>query len=144
MKYLNIFFATAIVAVLFAGCSKEKKLERKLNNSVWDIQSATVVFYEDNVLTATVSPAFSGTSNFTFFKDGSGTIQYTIVGDSSYYYNMTWTNEEGVVFINIGGGVEQYDVINEDKKSLTLLYTYNYTDGTTLFRDEYTWNLLRD
>lgn len=118
MKNFHSFFtlATAVLfAVVFTGCSKEKKLERTLHkkDGEWNISSVTWQKVEQsgsgqNVTMGTTTNA----GKFVFDKDGSGSYNFTVDGDT-YSQSFNWSVSE--------------DAISVAKTSQTVDFSGNFT-----------------
>jgi len=92
-KLLTILTITAVV---FAACSKTKKLHKRLATK-WNITTKDYQFYYNNVLTPSQTYNVSAKGSIELKSDGTGTISdpTNANGDLVVYTVTDWFNDEG-------------------------------------------------
>lgn len=108
-----LFLSVAILAFVLGSCSKEAKLNRKLDGK-WEITTVNSV---------AVPAADAYTITFTKDKKGKGAVVYS-VGALSITGTYVLT-EDKTITVTIGGGADVMTVSDYSKDKLVLV------DGTT-------------
>lgn len=137
-----------IAALVFSGCSKEKRIERTLHkgDGSWSISSVTWQKVEQSTSGQTVDMGTSSdVGTFTFENDGSGSYNFTIDGDS-YSRSFDWVVSDESISITeviqsvdyLTGDVIQISVafsgVRDNKNEITLegSETMQTTSGTSV------------
>lgn len=139
MKKITSIIAIALVAMLsFTSCSKEKQLEKRLvkKEGKWNLANYSEKYYEDGDLVGDYSFANAGT--FTFEKDGKGSYVFNVAG-STDSGNFTWSNTENTITID----AMVYNIVENEKKSISFTVTESETIGGVTYADEFTYLLKR-
>jgi hypothetical protein len=142
---LFVFTSLWIVAV-FTGCSKEKQLERLLykGEGTWQVSNANWQKVEQNNSGQTFKTgSTSNAGSFAFDKDGSGSYEFTIDGET-YSNDFTWTVDNETVSlsylnqnVNFSGDITQVTVAftgtETGKQEIEMdgSYTQQITSGST-------------
>lgn len=147
MKKSNILFITFILltsSFLLTDCSKDKRVERAVykKDGNWNINSVTWTKVIQDMSGQSVTQGITtNAGTFSFDKDGSGSYNFTIDGDT-YSQTFTWTvdNEEISIvkvsqLVDLSGNIDQLAVAisgtqsSKNKIDLDGSETHQYSSG---------------
>lgn len=128
-KLAKILFLFAILSVVLAACSKEKKIERALlkKDGKWTITSVDYKYYVNNELQASANYPNAGTIEFN--KKGSFVMTVTLSG-SPQNAGGTWTNSEDNITLIANGETTVLKITDGPKKDKMTLVETNYDNST--------------
>jgi len=135
-RFAQLLFMTALAGIIAAGCSKEKRVEHRLEKvKNWNIDK---IDYQ-KVQTGTGVTAKVGTETnagtMIFNKDGSGSYDYMLDGQKRTG-TFTWTNSVNNVTFNYvatSATIVQavsYTILDDSSKSMTLQGSEVIIDAT--------------
>jgi hypothetical protein len=130
----------AVVAI--SSCSKEKKLEMRLNNEEWLIDKYDFELANNGVVDPGQTVALVNVGSVKLNKDATGTITITAGGNAENYTINSWTTGENTVKLemtdNSTKGKVTWDVVvatNEKKKQV---WVREIKQGNFVFKYTYT------
>lgn len=128
-KLAKILFLFAILSVVLAACSKDKKIERALikKDGKWTITSVDYKYYVNNELQASANYPNAGTIEFN--KKGSFVMTVTLSG-SPQNAGGTWTNSEDNITLIANGETTVLKITDGPKKDKMTLVETNYDNST--------------
>ena len=138
----KILLVLSVFAIGFAGCSKEKKIERQLvkKEGEWRITSLDYKYYQFNELAYSVN--FPNVGTIEFNKNGSVTMTTQLSGSPETAAG-TWSNSDDEVVLVIEGETTVMKIAEGPKKGkLELEQTEYYND--TDEKEIYTYYLERE
>ena len=116
------------VFMLAAACSKDKRIERRLQSreGKWNIDTYSFNEYENQVVVDSGSDSDAG--YMIFEKNGSMALVLTNFNQA---IGGTWVNTSDEVILSATGGLALVMKITDDsRKEMTLEYTQIYNDST--------------
>lgn len=138
IKLFNIIFAISLIA----SCSKERKIERNLYNKggEWNISHYNYLYSSSNPgspLFLNDPESFENCGKFTFNKNGSGSVEFTVDGSETQSFTYSNTEDKLTIVFN-SGGAETYDLQwSKDNVYLTKEKTSTDPAGFTEHDNEY-------
>lgn len=123
-KIFTLTVAFAMIAMVFTGCSKEKKLANRLEGT-WNIDKFDISLTPAGGGAATPF-SFANAGTFSFKDDKSGSYSFVILG-STENGTFTWSNTATTITITENGQnpITYTATTNEKTKQV---WTANYTD----------------
>lgn len=122
----KLIFTLFIVFVGLSACSKDKRIERRLEkkDGKWNIKSMSYQYFNNNSLED--SFMFTNAGSFVFDDNGSVIYNYDYDGDSGSQ-SGTWSNTEDEVIMILDGEVLTMKIEEESRKEMTLNWTEEYS-----------------
>lgn len=138
-KFLFLF---AILSLVLASCSKEKKMEKQLTkkDGKWNAQSVNYKYYVGSSLEESGNYPATGVVEF---KKGGSFLMNISFGAGVYLTSSgTWTNTKDQITIIADGQASVLKIIEGPKKDkLVLEETFSYPASDE--KETYTYNLER-
>lgn len=138
--YLSLFL---LVFLVFASCSKEKRLENMLKKKegTWSINRYNCEKYKNNEMQN--SETYYDIGEFVFSKKGVGSANY-VAGPVYRSYDFRWSNTEDQIFLVNDGFTNVCDVTIIDKQKIEINYVLAYEIGGQNYADKINMILIKN